>query len=259
MARKAVATTLSAVLLLTMVVVAAAATMSSEENLATTAQASSLETRESMIANYEAGALTLDDLSQVDRFLSSTPAPCGGLPGYLASISASNSTSGSTGGIAYSASARAFPAPAATADSAATVSALLRPFAGPKPGALNLDVETTVSESASGLVSLALNQTSVVDVPIEADQADSVCASSLSSLESALGRVPPCNSTLAEAAFSSLFPSLESLASGAGFQLTAGWGFAGCAVDYWITLEEPGVAGATGEFEWTVVGSGDAA
>jgi len=261
MARKAVATSLAAVLLLTAVVAAAATTMASQENLASTAQATSLETREAMIAGSESGSLTLTDISKVDDFLSGSPATCGGLQDYLSSISASSSDSGFQGGVAYLASASASASTDAAAASPGQGDApLLRPFSGPKEGGLNLDVELTVNESASGLAYLSTRQSEVVDVPIAVDSASSLCASSLSALASAFSSVPPCNGTVAQAAFSGLLPSLESLAGGYGFQLAAGWGFGpGCGVDYWVRLVEPGVAGATGSFQWTVLGSGETA
>jgi hypothetical protein len=49
-------------------------------------------------------------------------------------------------------------------------------------------------------------------------------------------------------------------ASGLGFDLSAGWGYAAsCSVAYWFTLVEPRVEGVTGGFDWTVLGSGTTA
>jgi hypothetical protein len=235
--------------------------MVSEENLAAAAQASGLETKEAVIAQAEEGALTLKDISEVDDALSRDPAPCGGMPRYLAAIAASSSDSGSQGGVDYSANSTAVPAlGAAPGGETDGGSSLIRPFSGPEPGALDLEVLVDVSESASGLVSLAARHTTIVNVPIGVDSASSLCDSSLRSLRSAFVRVPPCNSTSAQAAFASALPSVEASAAARGFRLAAGWGFGtGCGVDYWITLVEPGVAGATGSFQWTVLGSGGAA
>jgi hypothetical protein len=261
MARKAVATSLAAVLLLTVVVAAAATTMSSQENLASAAQATSLANRETMMAQAESGSLTLTDISKVDDFLAGNPASCGEIPQYLQAISASSSASGFEGGVAYSANATVLPAPAGLLAASGPVnSSLIRPFSGPEEGAFNLEVELSVSESASGLASLSTYQTVVANVPIEVDSASSLCTSTLYALQSSFARVPPCNATVGQTVFASLLPSLQSSAGSYGFQLTAGWGFgAGCGADYWLKLVEPGVAGATGSFQWAVLGSGGTA
>ena len=110
-----------------------------------------------------------------------------------------------------------------------------------------------------GSVSLEREETHTLNLPIEVDSASSLCASTLDSLGAALSR-SPCNATLEQASFDSVLPGLVADAAALRFTLTAGWGSgAACSATYWVTLVEPGVAGATGSFDWTVRGSGTTA
>jgi len=259
MARKGVAATLASVVLLTVLVVADATVMSAQENLASSAQTSHLESRELLLEESLAGGVSLQILARVQGYLSSNPAECDGLPQYLASISASGSSSGEDSGIAYSANATAAEVPAPPAVKVDNLT-LVAPFAGGVPGALNLAEDLSVTEvGGGGTVSFHREEAHTLDIPVEVDSASSLCSSTLSSLGAALSR-SPCNATLEEVAFDSVLPVLVADASALGFTLTAGWGSGpGCSAAYWLTLVEPGVAGATGSFDWTVLGSGTTA
>ncbi len=261
MARKAVAATLASVVLLTVLVVADATVMSAQDNLASSAQTSHLESRELLLDVSLAGGVSLQVLAQVQGYLSANPAGCDSLPRYLRSIVASSSSSGEDSGIAYEANATAGEAPATSlqsteGDNLTTVA----PFAGGVPGALDLRESLSVEEvGGGGSVSLEREETHTLNLPIEVDSASSLCALALGSLGAALSR-SPCNATLEQAAFDSVLPGLVADAAALRFTLTAGWGSgAACSTTYWVTLVEPGVAGATGSFDWTVRGFGTVA
>jgi hypothetical protein len=255
MARKAVAATLASVVLLTVLVVADATVMTAQDNLAASAQASSTESRELLLERSLAGRLSLDVLAQAQEYLSSTPAGCADLPQYLDSLAASNSTSGDDSGISYqaNATARGVPETAATGDNLTVVA----PFAGYVAGTLGLREVLSVREvGGGGSVTLSRQETHALNLPIQAGSASSLCASAAGDLAAALS-ASPCNATLEQDAFDAALPGLVDESSGLGFDLSAGWGYAAtCSVAYWFTLVEPGVEGATGSFDWTVLGSG---
>jgi len=259
LARKAVAATLASVVLLTVLVVADATVMSAQDNLASSAQTSHLESRELLLEVSLAGGVSLQVLAQVQGYLSANPAECDSLPRYLGSISASSGSSGEDSGIAYTANATAGEAPSLQAPESDNLT-ILAPFAGGVRGALDLREAFSVKEvGGGGSVSLEREETHTLNVPIEVDSASSLCASALDSLGAALSR-SPCNATLEQAAFDSALPGLVADAAALRFTLTAGWGSgAACSATYWVTLVEPGVAGATGSFDWTVRGSGTTA
>ena len=259
MAHKAVAATLASVVLLTVLVAADATVMSAQDNLAASAQTSRLESRELLLEQSLGGSLSLQVLAKVQWYLSSHPAECDGLSQYIASISASSSVSGVDSGIAYAVNATADEAPgtAPLPDNLTVVA----PFAGAVPGALNLREALGVIEvGGGGSVSLERRETHALNLPVEVDSASSLCATALGALGSALSR-SPCNVTLEQAAFDTVLPRIAEEASAQGFVLTAGWesGAAACSAAYWVTLVEPGVAGAAGSFDWTVRGSGTTA
>lgn len=112
-----------------------------------------------------------------------------------------------------------------------------------------------MKEVGAGSVDLSRRESHLLNVPLDVAAASYLCSSTLSSLAAALSR-SPCNATLEQAGFSALLPSLVAEAAGEGFALTAGWSAFGCSATYWVTLVEPGVAGAAGRFDWTVHGSG---
>jgi len=259
LARKAVAATLASVVLLTVLVVADATVMSAQDNLASSAQTSHLESRELLLEESLAGGVSLQVLAEVQGYLSSNPAECDGLPQYFASISASSSSSGEDSGIAYSANATAGEAPALQAVESDNLT-VVAPFAGAVPGVLDLREALSVNEvGGGGSVSLEREETHTLNLPIEADSASSLCASTLASLGAALSR-SPCNATMEQSAFVSVLPGLVADAAALRFTLAAGWvSGPGCSAAYWVTLVEPGVAGATGSFDWTVRGSGTTA
>jgi hypothetical protein len=259
LARKAVAATLASVVLLSVLVAADATVMSAEDNLASSAQTSHLESRELLLEQSLAGSVSLQVLATVQGYLSSNPAECDGLPRYFSSVSASSSVSGIDSGVAYAANA--------TADDAQVAAPLLdnltiiAPFAGAVPGVMDLQESLSVKEvGGGGSVSLERRETHTLNVPIAVDSAASLCASALGAFASALSQ-SPCNATLEQMAFEAVLPGIVEEASAQGFVLTAGWGSgaAACSAAYWVTLVEPGVAGATGSFDWTVRGSGTAA
>jgi hypothetical protein len=266
LARKAVAATLASVLLLTALVLADATIVSAQDNLASSAQASLIETRESVLDQSLSGSVALQALSQVQAYLSSNPASCDGIPGYLASISSSSSTSGEGSGIVYSVNATAASMVATTeppgAQGLQDNLTILSPFSGYLPGALNLRADLRVKEvGGGGSVTLERREIHVLHLPISPGSASSLCASALGSLAVALSR-SSCNATLAQAAFDSAMPRLVEEASALGFSLTAGWELgsgAGCPATYQVMLVELGVAGVTGTFDWTVRGSGTTA
>lgn len=258
MARKAVAATLASVVLLTVLVVADATVMTAQDNLAASAQASNIESRELLLERSLAGSVSLEVLAQVQGYLSSNHADCADLPQYFASIAASSSASGEDSGIAYEANATASWAP--TSAAAGDNLTLLAPFDGHVPGNLGLTEALRVREvGGGGSVSLARLETHDLNVPIGVSSASSLCASTTGALAAALS-ASPCNSTVEQEAFDATMPGLVENASGLGFDLTAGWGYASaCSVTYWFTLVEPGVEGATGGFDWAVLGSGTTA
>lgn len=246
---------------MTVLVVADATVMSAQDNLASSAQTSYLESRELLLEESLAGGVSLQLLAQVQGYLSSNPAECDSLPRYLSSITASSASSGEDSGIAYVANATmreaaGNPLLASEGDNLTVVA----PFAGWPPGALDLSEVLSVREAGGGgSVSLERQETHALNIPVEVDSASSLCAATLGSLGAALSR-SPCNSTLEQAAFYAVLLGLVADAAALRFTLTAGWGSgATCSVAYWITLVEPGVAGATGSFDWTVRGSGTTA
>jgi hypothetical protein len=254
MARKAVAATLASVVLLTVLVVADATVMTAQDNLAAGAQASNVESRELLLERSLAGSLSLDLLAQAQAQLS-TPAECADLPHYLDSISASGSASGDDSGISYQANATgAGTAVAAAREDNLTVVA---PFAGYLPGEFGLQEVLSVREvGGGGSVTLTREETHALNLPVEVGSASSLCALATGSLAAALA-ASPCNSTVEQESFDAALPRLLEQASGLGFDLAAGWGYSGsCSVAYWFKLVEPGVEGATGSFDWTVLGYG---
>jgi hypothetical protein len=256
LARKAVAATLASVVLLTVLVVADATVMSAQDNLASTGQTSQIESRELLLEQSLAGSVSLQVLAQAQSYLSSTPAECDALPQYAGSISATGGSSGEDSGIAYSANATAREASLESPQSDNLT--IVAPFAGGVPGALDLREVLSVKEvGGGGSVSLERTETHTINLPIKVDSASSLCASTLGSLAAALSR-SPCNATLEQDAFDAVMPALRGDAAALGFTLAAGWGPGGasCSATYWVTLVEPGVAGASGNFDWTVRGSG---
>jgi hypothetical protein len=247
---------------LTVLVVADATVMSAQDNLASSAQTSYLESRELLLEESLAGGVSLQVLAQVQGYLSSNPAECDNLPRYFASIAASSASSGEDSGVEYSANATAGVAPGSpVVASQGDNLTIVAPFAGWPTGALDLSEALSVKEvGGGGSVSLERQETHALNIPVEVGSASSLCAATLGSLGAALSR-SPCNSTLEQAAFDSVLPGLVADAAAARFTLTAGWGSGGaaCSATYWVTLVEPGVAGATGSFDWTVRGSGTTA
>ncbi len=258
MARKAVAATLASVVLLTVLVVADATVMTAQDNLAASAQASGTESRELLLERSLSGSLSLDVLAQAQGYLSSTPADCADLPQYLGSLAASSSTSGEDSGISYQANATANEWPTTTAVEDNLT--LVAPFAGYVPGTLGLREVLSVREvGGGGSVSLVRQETHALNLPIRVSAASSLCASTAGALAAALS-ASPCNATVEEEAFDAALPGLVDVASGLGFDLSAGWSYAAsCSAAYWFTLVEPGVEGATGSFDWRVLGSGTTA
>jgi hypothetical protein len=256
LARKAVAATLASVVLFTVLVVADATLMSASDNLASTAQVSHIESREMLLEQSLAGSASLQVLAQVQEYLSSNPGECGSLSQYAGVITASSASSGEDSGIEYATNATAGEAPSVRWRLGDNLT-IVAPFAGEVPGALNLKETLSVKEvGAGGSVSLARSETHLLDLPIRIDAASSLCASTLGSLAAALSR-SPCNATLEQDAFDAVLPAIREDASVLGFTLAAGWGLgAACSASYWVTLVEPGVAGPTGSFDWTVRGSG---
>jgi hypothetical protein len=254
MARKAVAATLASVVLLTVLVVADATVMTAQDNLAASAQASSIESRELLLERSLAGSVTLDVLADAQAQLSA-PAECSDLPQYLASIAASGSASGEDSGTSYQvdATATGTAAPAARQDNLTVVA----PFSGYVAGTMGLREVLSVREvGGGGSVSLVREETHALNIPIEVGSASSLCALAGGGLAAALS-ASPCNATLQQEAFDAALQGLVEDASGLGFDLAAGWGYsASCSVAYWFTLVEPGVEGAAGSFDWTVLGSG---
>ncbi len=263
MARKAVAATLASLVLFTSLVVADATILSAQDNLASSAQLSSVESRELVVGRYLAGSASLQALASVQAYLSSSPARCDDLQQYLGSISASSSLSGEDSGIAYSANISVAKAPPSLWPQGDNLT-IVAPFAGSVPGSLDLRSSLSLKEvGGGGLVSLERHEAHLLHISISPDSASSLCASALGSLASALSH-PSCNATSTGAAFESVVPRLAEDASAVGFTLAAGWGFVGgaaggCSVAYWVTLVEPGVQGVTGSFDWTVRGSGTTA
>jgi hypothetical protein len=262
LARKAVAATLASVILFTVLVVADATVMSAQDNLASTAQASHIESREQLLEQSLAGTVSLQVLAQAQGYLSSNPADCATLPQYPGAISAVGASSGEDSGISFAANATASEAPASSLVSPQRDNlTVVAPFAGDVPGALDLREALRIKEvGGGGSVSLERTETHTLNLPIKIDSASSLCATTLGSLAAALSR-SPCNSTLDKGAFDAVLPGLREDASALGFTLAAGWGPGGavCSATYWITLVEPGVAGPTGSFDWTVRGSGTTA
>lgn len=258
MARKAVAATLASVVLLTVLVVADATVMTAQDNLAASAQASSIESRELLLERSLAGTLSLDVLAQAQEYLSSTPAGCADLPQYLGSLAASSSASGGDSGISYQANATASGSQAtvATEDNLT----LVAPFAGYVTGTLGLRELLDVREvGGGGSVTLVRQEAHALNLPVQVSSASSLCATTTEELAAVLA-TSPCNATVEQGAFDAALPGLMDQASGLGFELTASWGYAAsCSVAYWFTLVEPGVEGATGSFDWTVLGSGTTA
>lgn len=258
MARKAVAATLAAVALMTILVVADATIVVAQDDLASSSEAAQLESRELLIERSYGGLVSLQALAEVQAYLSSDPAGCGGLPAYFAAISARASAHGVDSGVHYDANATISQYGASPSAPLADNLTAVAPFSGRLPGALDLSEILVVSEAAAGgAVSLDKRETHSLNMPIEAAAASSLCASTLLSLGAALSG-PPCNASLVGAAFDSVLPLLAWQASVRGFDLTAGWALSACTVSYWFKLVEPGVPGPGGSFDWTVLGSGTA-
>ncbi len=259
MARRAVAATLASVVLLSLLVVADATIVSAQDNLAAGSQLSRVETRELVLEQALMGSLSMGVLAQAQSFLSTNPATCGEFEGYVGSISASSSSSGDDSGTSYVANATGV-GDAGPSSPAADNLTVVSPFSGGAEGALDMRVAFSIREvGGGGSVLLERHETHVLNVPVRLGDAALLCASAQDALGSALSR-SPCNSTLVQAAFGATLPGLMTEASALGFVLTAGlvWG-AVCAPSYWFKLVELGVPGATGSFDWTVVGSGPAA
>lgn len=257
MARKAVATTLAAVALMTLLVVADATVLVAQGDLASSSEASRLESRELLIERSYGGLVSLQALAQVQGYLSSDPAECAGLAAYFGAMSSASSVHGLDSGVYYDVSATISHDGASDAPLADNLTSVA-PFSGGLTGALDLTELLTVSEaSPGGSVSLDKRETHSLNVPIEAAAASYLCSSTLFSLRAALSR-PPCNASLVGGAFDSILPLVAWQAYAQGFRLTAGWALAACVVDFWFTLVEPGVPGPAGSFDWTVRGSGTA-
>ena len=259
MARKGVAASLATVVLLTALVVADATVMAAQDNLATDSQASLVASRELLLERISAGTVSMQALSQVQDYLSSNPADCATLSGYIDSISTTAQASGEDSGISFATTARVanLGATPSTLDDNLTV---VSPFSGYRTGALNLQAVISVKEvGGGGLVSLEKLETHVLNLPISPGSASSLCGYTLGALGGALSR-SPCNSTLEREAFDSALPALVTVAESEGFVFGAGFGQSGadCAVSFWITLVEAGVAGVAGSFDWAVRGSGSA-
>jgi hypothetical protein len=247
---------LASVLLFTALVAADATMMTAEDNLASSAQASHIESREHLLSEYSGGAASVHALAQVQAYLSSNPADCARLEQYLASITAASSISGDDGGIAYVSNATMTVAPA-QGDQRDNLT-IVAPFSGHVAGDLNLRLALNGKAiGGGGTVSLHRHELHLLHLPISPDSASWLCASSLGALGAALSRTS-CNYSSAQAAFDSAMPPLVERAIARGFFLAAGWqpGAEGCSATYWIMLVELGVEGVTGSFAWTVRGSG---
>ena len=126
---------------------------------ASAAQASHIESRESLLEQSLAGSVSLSKCSRRRRRTSRPiPRSAASLPQYVASISASGSSSGEDSGIAYAANATATrdcrPPPRVASRDNLTVVA---PFAGGIPGALDLqaELERQGGRGLAGSVSLS--------------------------------------------------------------------------------------------------------
>ncbi len=261
MARKAVAATLASVLLFTALVAADSTMMVANDDLASSAQASHIESRESLLAQYSAGLAVMHALAEVQAYASADPADCSRLPQYVGSLSVQASASGEDSGISYSSNVSAIgvsvtSSPVFPADNLTVVA----PFSGYLLGALNLQAALSVREvGGGGSLSLTRDELHVLHLPISLADAASLCAYTLGSLAASLSSAR-CNASLAQAGFDSLMPSLIEAAAARGFLFAAGWALgAGCSATFWIVLIELAVAGVTGSFDWMVRGSGSTA
>ena len=100
---------------------------------------------------------------------------------------------------------------------------LVAPFAGYVPGTLGLREVLSVREvGGGGSVSLVRQETHALNLPIRVSAASSLCASTAGALAAALS-ASPCNATVEEEAFDAALPGLVDVASGLGFDLSAGW------------------------------------
>jgi len=251
LARAAIAATLTSVILLSVLVVADATVVTAQDNLAASSQLSRLEKRELLLEQSLAGSLSLDLLGQVQTALSSTPSECSSLQNSLRSVSAGSSSAGDDSGVAFLANATAGYYPESVGPMADNLT-----ISGEVPGVLDLRETLSIREDGGGVVTLARRETHILNVPIHVDSALSLCVSTQGALGSALAS-SPCNATLDQAAFDATLPGLADQASAQGFALTAGWEPVGtCSASFWFRLVELGVSGATGSFDWTVIGSG---
>ena len=262
MARKGIAATLASVLLLSALLVADITVMTAQDNVASSAQTTQIEVRERLLEESLAGITSIQALADVQALLSSNPAECDSIPQYFSSIHATGSASGVDEGISYHANTSASGAPSSVAYAFPPDQlAVLSPFSGYVPGALNLAAASSVMMvGGGGSVSLDRREALALHISLSPERATSLCDSTLSSLDAALS-VAPCNATLSERAFAAALPLLVEETSSLGFFLAAGWapGSSSCSATYWIRLVELGVAGVTGSFDWAVIGSGTTA
>lgn len=260
MARKGVACTLASVVLFTMLLMANSSLVVGEGDLAETTQLSHLESRELLLGDILVGEASMQLLAQAQGYLASQPAECGSLPAYLDGVTSNATLAGGQGGVAYTVNADGSHWEGGSADDNLTI---LSPFVGADATSLDMRIVVALNETAGGGTVTRFRQEShLLHIPISPLSAAFLCGSVLGGLGEALAGVPPCNATSAAAAFSAALPPLVSEAGSLGFTLDAGWsleGSQGCSVAYWFTLVEPGVEGVTGDFDWTVLGSGGAA
>jgi hypothetical protein len=259
MARKGVACTLASVVLFTMLLMANSALVVGEGDLAETTQLSHLESHELLLGDALIGEMSIQVLAQAQSYLTAQPADCSSLPQYLEGVASNVSLDGDQGGVTYAARAEGSYWNGRASDDNLTV---LAPFEGADPASLNMRVVAVVNETAGGGTVTRFKQEShLLHVLVAPESAAFLCASALGGLGDALS-ASPCNATVEAEAFSAALPPLVSEAGSLGFTLNAGWSLEGsqaCYVSYWITLVEPGVEGVTGDFDWTVLGSGGAA
>jgi hypothetical protein len=249
--RRGVAATLASVAIFTMMLVANAAVYGSQNSFLSAVRLSSAQVQESGYSGVLTGVAAFDALAQAQSLLESNPMDCSHWQAYLASLSGEGTDRGLSHSVTYSVESSW----SYVSSSSLTGDALLSGrFDGYSPGALNLQVAATVSETyLGGLPSYSSETTEVVHLPVQPAATSSGCLAALSELRSSLS-AGSCNSSLIAGEVSQAqtrFPLLASFDAGA----SAAPGLGRCSVDYWVRtyLTETGVYGT---FRWAVFGTG---
>lgn len=266
---RAVASTIVSVIIFTSLIFANAALYSAGGTYLSSSMLSASQVREYDYASLLSGLSAYSSLSHIQGYLQTNSFDCNSPASvYLDGLAGAAVSTGQDQGLEYSvASSWAYvPVSAGVSDTSSSPggTSLVASFAGFFPGALNTVVSTSLNESELGSYpkyTALTTQTVHIQLPLSEDLA--LCSYTLTALRSSLEPLDSCNSSSIDQAVARVRSESAgdaSISMGASGLSSLTIGSRGrCDLSYWVTITERGVEGVSGNFDWTLQGSGSLA